>query len=317
LSSTSTDSLVNDATKDIVARMDKLKADLNGLSPAPTPEPTPPEPTPQPPTPTGNLDKFGIKKIYADSTANSNGWYVDMDNPGQTTNFKNLPNITKQQDGSFQTSSSQVRMEAWSPANKKWLNVEITCYTKLVSGSPTYLVQLYSRGGHHFSDQSKWCEGSAYKGALQLDGNSTCRKEVNHPAYCSNKGTVRATTTPLTKRWVGFKTIIYNFVSTGGKTFVHIENYIDDDVNDSSGNLVIKNNWKKCATTDDVGGWSTSNSDFKADCPHLNKDMTTGYRTRDEILNTSGGTATQNLAAWRTDGATNNWKYLSVREIQV
>jgi hypothetical protein len=266
-------------------------------------------------SPPSLIDKFEVKKLYPDA-ATVNEWYVDMANPAASPNFKNLPTITKQPDGSFQTNASQVRMEAWSPVDKKFLNVEITAYTKLVSGTPQYTLQQYSRGGHHFSDPAKACEGSAMKGGLLTNGDSTCRKEVNHPAYCNNRGTVKATTKPLLKRWVGYKTVIYNYLS-GGKTFVHMENYIDDDVTDASGNLVIKNNWVKCAATDDTGGWSTDNPDFKADCPHLNKDVTTGYRTRDEILNMPGGTATQNLAAWRTDGSTNNWKYLSVREIFV
>ena len=260
-------------------------------------------------------DKFGIKKLYPDAPI-VNEWYVDMVNPATTPNFKNLPTITKQPDGSFQTNAAQVRMEAWSPVGKKFLNVEITAYTKLVAGTPDYTLQQYSRGGHHFSDPTKWCEGSAMKGALLTDGNSTCRKEINHPAYCSNRGTVRATPTPLNNRWIGFKTVIFNYVSSG-KTFVRMQNYIDDDVQDANGNLVIKNNWKLCATTDDTGGWMTTDADYKADCPRLNKDITTGFRARDEILSLPGGTATQNLAAWRTDGSTNNWKYLSVREIAI
>jgi hypothetical protein len=292
----------------------KLDERLKKLEAAPTPPPEPTSPSPSPPT--SNLDTFGIKKIYPDA-AIKNEWYVDMANPATTPNFKNLPTITKiTTDGSFQTNATQVRMEAWSAVGKKFLNVEITAYTKLISGTPTYLLQQYSRGGHHFSDSTKWCEGSAYKGALLTDGNSTCRKEINHPAYTNNRGTVRATTKPLLNRWVGFKTVIYNYLSAG-KTYVRVENYIDDDVQDANGNLIIKNNWVKCATTDDTGGWATTNPDFKADCPRLNKDITSGFRARDEILSLPGGTATQNLAAWRTDAATNKWKYLSVREITV
>jgi hypothetical protein len=33
-------------------------------------------------------------------------------------------------------------MEAWSPPNEKWLNVEITAYAKIESGS-NELLQLY------------------------------------------------------------------------------------------------------------------------------------------------------------------------------
>ena len=36
-------------------------------------------------------------------------------------------------------------------------------------------------------------------------------------------------------------------------------------------------------------------------------------RQSDEILNLPGGTATRNIAAWRSDGLT--WMYLTTREI--
>lgn len=271
-------------------------------------------PPPPPPTPTG-LDKFGVRKIYPDAST-PNEWYVNMDNPAGSVNFKNLPSISKQSDGSFQTSESQVRMEAWSPEGKKWLNVEITAYQKLVSGTPQYIFQLYRGGGHHSSlSPERSCWGAAYKAGLLSNGDTNCRKEVNHPAYCPNRGTMKGTTLPLTKMWVGYKEVVYNYVKNG-KTFVKIETYIDDKVNDANGNLVIKNEWRPTAQSKDEGGWATTESDFTATCPPLNKDSTQQYRQRDEILNLPGGnTDLQNLCAFRTDGSTNNWKYLSVRAI--
>jgi hypothetical protein len=117
---------------------------------------------------------------------------------------------------------------------------------------------------------------------------------------------VQATTEPLEDRWIGFKAVIYNFV-VDGKTYVRLQSYIDDDVTDSNGNLVIKNNWKLASVVEDRGGWATDNSDFNSSCG----------RDRDEILTQPGGTTTQNIAAWRSDGLTWNWKYLTVRQIQV
>ena len=82
-------------------------------------------------------------------------------------------------------------------------------------------------------------------------------KEVMHPSYTSNRGSVQATETPLMDRWVGFKAVMYNFVENG-KTYVRMESYIDDDVTDSSGNLVIGNNWVLASVVEDKGGWSTA-----------------------------------------------------------
>jgi hypothetical protein len=258
------------------------------------------------------VDKFGVEKVYP-TASGGNEWYVDMANPKSDSLFRNLPSMTKQPDGSWRVSASQVRLEAWSPPNEKWLNVEITGYAKMNSGSA--LIQLYSRGGHHFSDPDNACEGSAYKARLYGNGNAAWVKEVNHPAYTSNKGTNDATEKQLTNKWVGFKAVIYNVVENG-KTYVRMESYIDDDVTGANGNLVVKNDWKLASVYVDKGGWSTTNSDFDSNCSPLNKDSDDRYRQRDEIINMPGGTSSQNLAAWRSDGLTWDFKYLSVREIK-
>lgn len=257
-----------------------------------------------------SLDKFGIEKLFP-SQSGGKEWFVNMDDPTADPNFRNLPSMTKQSDGSWQVSASQVRMEAWSPSGEKWLNIEITGYAKMLSGS-NELIQWYSRGGHHTSTNE--CLGSAYKARLYGDGKAAWVKEVTHPAYAGNRDTVQATIEPLVDRWIGFKAVIYNFVQDG-KTYVKMESYIDDDVTDSSGNLVIGNNWKLASVVEDRGGWSTTNSDFDASCFPVNKDSTQQYRQRDEIVNMPGGTSTQNIAAFRSDELTWNWKYLSVREI--
>jgi hypothetical protein len=256
------------------------------------------------------LDDFGIEKIYP-TAAGGNEWYVNMNDPDSDPLFRNLPSMTKQSDGSWQVSASQVRMEAWSPQSEKWLNVEIAMYAKMVGGS-NELLQLYSRGGHHTS--SNECLGSAYKARFYGDGDAAWVKEVTHPAYAGNRGSVQATNEPLADRWIGLKAVIYNFVENG-KTYVRMESYIDDDVTDANGNLVIGNSWKLASVYEDRGGWSTSNPDFNDTCFPVNQDSTQQYRQRDEILNLPGGTSTQNIAAWRSDGLTWNWKYLTVREI--
>src|SRR5580765_5605254 len=225
--------------KEGIAKLDERLKKLEGgtttpPTPTPEPEPIPPTPTPQPPA-TG-LDRFGVKKIYPNAST-VNEWAVNMDNPSATSNFKNLPTITKQPDGSFQTKESQVRMEAWSPENKKWLNVEITAYQKLVSADTQYVFQLYRGGGHHSSiSPERQCWGAAYKTAMLSNGTSgcstSCRKEVNHPAYCPNRSVTKVSTKPLANRWIGMKQVTYNYLKNG-KTFVRIEVWVDDDVTDA------------------------------------------------------------------------------------
>lgn len=261
--------------------------------------------------PVTNIDKFGVKELYPTATG-GNQWYVNMADPNSDTSFRNLPTITKQADGSFQVSASQVRMEAWSPTSHKWLNVEITEYSKVIGGTNT-LLQMYSRGGHHTATNP--CLGSAMKGRFYPD-HSAIVKEVTHPAYTSNRNTLTTglPTAYNMAHWQGYKEVIYNVVENG-KTYVKVETYVDANAQDSSGNLQIKNNWVKVGEYVDRGGWSTSDADFDATCFPTNKDSTQLYRQRDEILNTGGGTSTQNIAAWRSDDLTWDWKYLSVREI--
>lgn len=256
-------------------------------------------------TTTSTLDKFGIKKLYP-TREGGEEWFVNMTDPKSDPRFRNWKNIgtfVKQSDGSWLVDADQIRLEAWSPDNKKWLNVEITQYAKVLRSSNN-LLQMYSRGGHHSSRTP--CEGSAVKARLYLDGRAAWVKEINHPAYTGNRATVSGlTSSSLVGKWVGFKAVIRNVVENGN-TYVKMESYIDTDVTDSNGNLVIKNNWRKASEYVDRGGWGTNDSDFESSCG----------RARDEILRHPGGTATANLAAWRTDGTRWQWKYLSVREIQ-
>jgi hypothetical protein len=246
-------------------------------------------------------DVFGVEKIYPTKTGGRE-WYVNMDEPRSDSLFKNLDNIDFSNLGdSWHVSADQVRMEAWSPSNEKWLNVEVTAYAKLESGS-TELLQLYSRGGHH-TDRDQ-CEGSAYKARLYGNGVAAWTKEITHPAYAGNRGMMQATETPLEDRWVGFKAVIYN-VEENGEEYVRLESYIDDDVTDSDGSLVVANNWELASVVEDRGGWATDDSDFNDYCS----------RERDEILLTPGGTGAHNIVGFRTDSIDWSFKYLSAREI--
>lgn len=246
-------------------------------------------------------DIFGIEMIYPTKEGGQE-WYVNMQDPRSDSLFRNLDNLALFNNGdSWHVSADQVRMEAWSKENEKWLNIEVTAYARIESGS-NELLQLYSRGGHH-TDRNQ-CEGSAYKARLYGNGVAAWTKEVTHPAYAGNQGENQVTDTPLEGRWVGFKAVIYNF-EENGQTFVRLESYIDDEVTDSGGNLGVGNNWKLASVVEDRGGWATDNSDFNESCG----------RERDEILSEPGGTDSQNIVGFRTDGIDWSFNYLSAREI--
>jgi hypothetical protein len=253
------------------------------------------------------FDQFGIGEIYPTDNGGRE-WYVNMSDPKSDPYFRNLDKLQfiRQQYGSWRVFSidSQVRMEAWSPENEKWLNVEITGYAKIVNTTKdSDLLQMYSRGGKHtYADP---CIGSAYKARLYGNGIATWVKEVTFPAYTDERGIVRVTSIPVDGRWVGFKAVIYNF-NENDQTYVRMESYIDDDVTDANGNLEVKNNWRLASVVEDRGGWATDNDDFDPRCGVA----------RDAILNSPGGGSTGNIVAWRTDHTTWDFKYLSAREIE-
>ena len=157
------------------------------------------------------------------------------------------------------------------------------------------------------------------KGRLFRNGNVAICKELGHSHYCENRpskyGKAGYTGSSM-NRWMGMKTVIWNFLGTNNLTGVHVEVWVDQDVTDTSGNLVIRNDWKKLYETDDVGGWTTAGIDMTCEC--VNKDRPTSKTVAaDEIVNTGANPREKdNLCAVRTDQLTSLFKFYSVREIQ-
>ncbi len=126
-------------------------------------------------------DPFGIRKIYHIKSGGAE-WFMNIDNlPGHRRVINTeVENIKKKSDGSWESDGSDysgLRLEAWSPDNldmdkrkaARWLNVEITCYVKVMEKKkneknmyPPYAWQLHRRGGHHSKNNP--CAVSAYKG---------------------------------------------------------------------------------------------------------------------------------------------------------
>src|SRR5690242_8784394 len=82
-------------------------------------------------------DRFGIREIYQTENAGEE-WYVNMDNPSDDHNFKNIEKVTftKQTDGSWEAGGKEdMRLEAWSQ-NGGWKNVEITAHFKIIEPRP-------------------------------------------------------------------------------------------------------------------------------------------------------------------------------------
>jgi hypothetical protein len=228
-----------------------------------------------------DLDPFGIRKIYH-TKSNGQEFFMnhkdteelERDERVQNWEGKNLRRRGEDEANSFWESdggnNGQFRLEVWSPAfedeeqrrKARWLNVEITVYCRVVKrpelddgDRSAYAWQLYGRGGHHTKQRP--CEGSALKARWwNSEGANSVVKEICHNAYASNKA---KTTNNIpgqadygNDRWYGSKLVIYN-IKDGDKTFTKQELYTDHDVNDSDGNLVIQNNWRKVTEFIDSG----------------------------------------------------------------
>ena len=253
-------------------------------------------------------DKFGVQMAYPTKPGGQE-WYMNMVNPRSDGRFDPQDQITKNADGSWKIRSDKVRMHVYTSNGYNpyqvtsdsglskvaargfmgtpfdWKDVEITGYVKLNEFTENDNFVWYSRGGKHTdSDQ---CQGSAYKGNLFYHGETQFSKEQWHVSYAKSP-TVTATSS-LEGKWIGFKFVMFNFVSNDGKPAVKLENWINTK---SDGK-----NWVKVYEGGDSGKWGRSGQECQVKA--------------DQIL-TWGGP----IATFRWDFAKDvDFRNLSVREI--
>jgi Spherulation-specific family 4 len=295
-------------------------------------------------------DPFGIKKLYHTKTGgeeyftNQTDLLADASSTGRIQNYEG-ENLRRLSDGSWESNggdnNNDLRLEIWSPAysnttqrqNARWLNVECTIYAKVTdiveARDPPYAWQLYMKGGHHTT--ARPCEGCAYKfrwwcaeaSGVSFPGSGSANtgansfdKELCHSNYVSNfnKTTGNFPGTQQNygnNRWHGAKAVQYNIIENG-EEHVKLELYSDHDCSDASGNLVIRNNWKLCATAIDSGQYSVDSLAECSDCGRAADEILTEPYS---VTNSGSGNFNRNLSAYRTDGLTSRFKFFSAREI--
>ena len=260
------------------------------------------------------IDLFGIDEIYP-TKEGGREWYVDMENPFSDNLFSSTfdRNITRQEDGSWHIAWPAVRLNVGTPPNAEvWKNVEITGYAKVIeaiSYSSTANgdkaddssngegeekdfasdLDWRARGGRHNNEYP--CEGTAYVGTIDIDGNVWWKKEIWHTGGYTDARAVEKVTDSIVGRWIGWKVAMYNI---NNNTAVKLESYLDDKNN---------NEWKKVVDLIDDGGWYANSPDkefYSADCG----------RPKDYII-TNGGP----IVTFRSDNTIWDFKNLSVREI--
>jgi hypothetical protein len=257
------------------------------------------------------VDKFGIRKIYPTKTGGEE-WFMDMTD-GQDPR-SNPPSLTKNSDGSFKVTSTQVRYGVFTSSGydpqaiqtldhgtlaqrgymqspKDWKNVELTGYVKVNSGQSGENFAWYARGGRHTgSGNPEGCEGSAYKPDLFYDGRVRFAKEQWHVSYVFTDH--KRPMASIEDRWVGFKGIMWN-MEQNGETVVKMEVWVDKNEDGMQNGP-----WEKVDENIDSGGWGDTGEECGGE--------------PDQII-TWGGP----IATFRWDGASDvDIKNFSVREIQ-
>ena len=135
----------------------------------------------------GTLDQFGIKELYT-SKPGGEQWAMNMQSPTSDPRFSPGVTLTKNPDGSYKVTSTQVRLQVFTSSGyhqgsittynqqqlaakgymqspNDWKNVEMTGYLKVNSFTSSTTngaahIELLARGGTHTS--SVPCEGTAY-----------------------------------------------------------------------------------------------------------------------------------------------------------
>lgn len=259
-------------------------------------------------------DFFGIDKIYPTKEGGQE-WYVDMKNPFSDNLFSSTfeRDITRETDGSWRVSGPAVRLNVGTPSNAEvWKNIEITGYAKVIDSVSSSAandsraddsdngegeekdfasdLEWRARGGRHNHENP--CDGTAYTGTIDIDGNVRWKKEIWHTGGYTDERAVEKVTDSILGRWIGWKVVMYNI--NNNSTAVKLESYLDDKNN---------NEWRKVTDLVDDGGWYADSSDqefYSADCG----------RPKDYII-TNGGP----IVTFRSDNTIWNFKNLSVREI--
>lgn len=268
------------------------------------------------PLSTEKVDVFGIDKIYP-TKEGGREWHINMENPFEDDLFSSTfdRDIIKQEDGSWRIDGPAVRLNVGTSSNAEtWKNVEITGYAKVIDAISSSSansengdgnggeekkdiedqdfesdLDWRARGGRHNNEHP--CEGTAYTGTIDINGNVRWKKEIWHTGGYTDARAIDKVTDSILGRWVGWKVVMHNIHNN---TAVKIESYIDDKNN---------NEWTKVTDLVDDGGWYANSSDkefYSVDCG----------RPKDYII-TNGGP----IVTFRSDNTIWNFKNLSVREI--
>jgi hypothetical protein len=274
-------------------------------------------PTPVPAV--GNLDAFGVNKIFA-TTAGGKEWmskwgngaartFGYADDPGDAW-FHGKGNATYSIDGKGQLSVSGAvpRMYISDPALlQSWRNVEMTVYAYRVvdQGTAWGGIEGVARTNHGSTgpEATNLCDTRGNDARFRYDGHIDFEKETSHPnSVAVQNKTFWPAGFPF-GQWIGYKLAVYDLANGN----VKLENYMDLTDGANGGTWVKVNELEDNGTNFGVGGVPCKTGVNPA-LKLLNSDVRAGSES-----------GKPNIAVyWRTDNVGTNgmiYKKMSVREI--
>jgi hypothetical protein len=200
-----------------------------------------------PPPPSGDIDEFGIKKLYPDG------------------NFRtSVPFIVGRQDGvSNRWNAASDRGDIRIPSPTEYINYEVTGYIKVNDNFDGFNLKYW--GPHHGSSGIPFDDVRNQAGELTpccwydlgIDSNGVVQTEVEFPHPDNydkpNPGPIQNVGTSLVNKWIGVKWIVYKIPNSDSRK---VELWWDRGGIDSTGKPA--NQWEILVNKVDNGDWLRS-----------------------------------------------------------
>jgi hypothetical protein len=161
-----------------------------------------------------------------------------------------------------------------------WYNVEQTAYWQITEAAgdedDQEMVQYMNGWRHTDDDPPGQCTGCAYKGVINYEnGQNRWRKEVRHNDYRDmNWKPGVSYSIAESERWVGMKTVRFEYPKDDGSYAIRLELWIDDDENNEPGSY--SNKWRLLRVVEDFTGkeWDEdSDEGCGCGCPDIHEPL--------------------------------------------